>query len=273
MARTESGGTRALAVRLSWAVAALMTLQAGAGLVFPAVYRDVTWIRTAWFGTDVVTLLVGVPLLVAGLVLAARGSVRGELVWYAGLGYGVYNYAYYALGAQLNVLFPLLVALVVSAGWALILSLATADAPGIAAAFPARTPVRAVATYMGLTGLGLAVAWLAQWAAYVFGGTVPSIGEAPFRLVASMDLIFMVPAMSIGAFLVWRRRPWGFVLATMAIAQGAAYTLGLTIASGIGGLRGVPGSMEQVPVWGVWTLAGLAAALALLWRAGRTKTA
>jgi hypothetical protein len=253
-------------VRLSWVVVALMALQSGAGLLFQDIYRDVVWIKAAWFGNDIVTLLVAVPLLATGLVLAGRGSVRGQLLAYAGLGYAVYNYGYYALGAQLNPLFPLFVLVFVVAMWTLALALADADVPGIAAAFAPKTPVRSVAGYMAFTGVGLAIAWIAQWAAYIFGGTVPSIGEGPFRLVAAMDLSLMVPIFTVGAVLLWRRCDWGFVLAAIAIIQGAAYTLVLTVSSYVGGTRGVVGAMEQVPVWAVWTAAGVAAAVALLCR-------
>jgi len=262
-------GTRALAIRLSWGLAALMLLQSGVGIVHPAVYRDVAWIRTAWLGCDIVTLCAGLPLLVGGLLAMRRGSRRGELLWLAGLGYGVYNYAYFALGASLGVLFPVFVLACVGCAWTLGLGLASLDVDEAAGDFPSKTPARVVASYTALTGAGLLVAWLAQWAAYVFGGTVPSIGEGPFRLVAAMDLGFMVPAMLVGAVLLWRRRAWGFVLGAIAITQGAAYTAGLAAASVIGGIRGVAGAMEQAPVWGIWTLAGAAAAAALLWRVRR----
>jgi hypothetical protein len=243
-----------------------MTLQSAIGILLPGVYRDAAWIRAAWLGSDIVTLLVVVPLLVGGLLTSRRGSIVGELSWYAGLGYGLYNYAYYMLGAQLGALFPLFVAAFVGSAWALIVSLTTADVSRIARRFGSRTLARTVASYMGLTGIGLAVAWLGQWAASVFGGMVPSIGEAPFRLVASLDLSIIVPAMLVGAVLLWRRRPWGFVLAVVATVEGAAYTLGLTLSSVVGGVRGVPGSMAQAPVWAIWTLFGIAAALLLLWR-------
>ena len=48
------------------------------------------------------------------------------------LGYGVYNYAYYLLGASLNVFFPLYVAAVVLAGITLILALSQLGVPGVA---------------------------------------------------------------------------------------------------------------------------------------------
>lgn len=266
MGRNQALSTRKLAIRLSWALAALMTVQAGIGLVHPAVYKDLAWIKAAWFGCDVVTLLGGVPLIVGGLFAMRRGSQRGELLWLGGLGYGVYNYSYFALGAHLNVLFPLFVTLFVGSAWTLILALSSADVAAMPAQFGARTPVRTVAGYMAFTGIGLLVPWLAQWGAYVFADVVPSIGEAPFRLVAAMDLSFMAPTMLIGAVLLWRRSAWGYVIAAIVITQGATYTAGLTVASIVGGLRGVAGSMEQAPVWGIWTLVGAASTAALLWR-------
>jgi uncharacterized protein (DUF983 family) len=66
---------------LSAALAALMVVQSVLGRVFPGQYRDVEWIRTTWFGNDWITLVVGAPLLVASLLLARRGSIRGLLLW------------------------------------------------------------------------------------------------------------------------------------------------------------------------------------------------
>jgi len=268
MAR-DSISSRRIATGLSWAIVAGMALQAVTGIAAPSVYRDAAWIKAAWFGNDIVTLLVGMPMLAGGLLLARRGSVRGELLWFAGLGYGTYNYAYYMYGAHIGLLFPAFVALFVACVWALALSVSAADVPALAARFGPKTPVRLVAGYAALTGVGLMVAWLAQWGAYVFAGTVPSIGEAPFRLVAAMDLSYMVPPMLVGAVLLWRRRAWGYLISTIAITQGSAYTAVLTVASVVGGLRGIEGSMAQVPIWGAWTLVGAAAAAALLLNVGR----
>ena len=51
---------------LSFALAALMGVLSILGLLFQELYRDVDWIRLVWFGNDWVTLLVAVPLLIAG---------------------------------------------------------------------------------------------------------------------------------------------------------------------------------------------------------------
>src|SRR5688572_19998748 len=101
--------------RLSVVLLVVMSTQATMGLLFPAVYRDAEWIRATWFGNDLVTLTLAVPLLLMGLVGATRGSVRGLLLWLGMIGYALYNYAFYLFGAALNAFFPLYVAALVLA--------------------------------------------------------------------------------------------------------------------------------------------------------------
>jgi len=250
--------------RLSWALVPLMALASLAGLLWEGLYRDAEWVKAAWFGNDLVTLFVAVPALAVSLVLARRGSLRGELVWYAMLGYAVYNYAYYLFGARMNELFLLYVTLFVLPIVGLMLGLGGLDAQRVAARFGPRTPVRAVSAYMAFTGAGLAAAWTAQWAQWVFAGIEPSIGEEPFTLIAALDLALMVPFFALGAVLLWRRRPWGYVLGAIMNLKGATYTLVLTAGSAAGAVRGVEGAAAQVPVWTAWTAVGLAATIALL---------
>lgn len=259
--------------RLAWLTSVglclLMTAQALAGLLAPAVYRDPEWVRAAWFGNDLVTLCVAVPILLWSLIAVRGGSRRAELVWYAMLGYAVYNAGYYLFGASLNVLFPLLVVLFVLPIVGLVLALGSADVGSVAASFAPSAPVRLVAGYMLLTGIGLSVAWLAQWAAYVLGGTVPPIGVDAFALVAAMDLSFVVPWFLIGAVLLLRRRPWGFVIAPIMLIKGATYTLVLTAGSSVAASRGIEGTGEQIPIWAAWTVVGALVAWALLRSANR----
>ena len=255
---------RTVAVRLSAGLVMLMAGQAAIGLVVPSVYRDTGWVTAAWYGNDLVTLVAVSPILAWSLWAARRGSLRGELVWYAMLGYAVYNYAYYMFGTSLNTMFPLYVVLFVLPLLVLVLALGTLDAGTVAGRFAESAARRWIAGYMLLTGIGLTIAWIAQWAAYVFAGTVPSIGVDAFQLVAAMDLTFMVPWFLIGGVLLLRRSAWGYVVSPIIILQGAAYTLVLTATSVVAASRGIAGTAEQVPIWAAWTVVGALAALGLL---------
>src|SRR5215212_2410531 len=153
---------------LSTALAVLMAMQSVFGRLFPGQYRDVEWIRLTWFGNDWVTLAVAVPLLVASLLLARRGSIRGLLLWLGMLGYGAYNYAYYMLGAALNAFFPLYVAAFSVSVATLILALPRIEVADVASSFRPKTPVRVVGGYLVFVASGLFLVWMATWAAYVF---------------------------------------------------------------------------------------------------------
>lgn len=249
---------------LSVLVLVLMLIQSAVGVLVPEVYRDTGWVTAAWYGNDLVTLVVVAPLLAWSLYAAARGSLPAALIWYAMLGYAVYNYTYYLFGAALNAFFPVYAVLFVLPIFSLILGLGQVDPRAIAARFAPATPNRWIAAYMLFTGIGLAFAWTAQWAAYVFGGTVPSIGVEPFRLVAAMDLTFMVPWFVVGAVLLVRRAAWGYIVAPIIIVKGAAYTLVLTTTSAVAAVRGIEGSFEQIPIWAAWTVLGMLAAWGLL---------
>jgi len=254
-----------VAWRLSAGIAALMLLQGVVGFVYPGLYRDVDWVTAAWYGNDLVTTLVAVPLMVWSLVAVRRGSRRAELVWYSMLGYCVYNYAYYLFGAQLNWFFPLYVILFAGPVIILILALGRVNAGQIAGEFSGKTPVKWIGGYMLFTGSGLSVAWIAQWLNFMLTGAVPDVGEEGFRLIASLDLSFMVPWFVLGAIFLLKRRPWGYLIATIITLKGATYTLVLTVTSTVAAMRGIGGTLEQIPVWALWTLAGGLAVWGLLW--------
>lgn len=245
---------------LSMLVAVLMGAQAVLGMAFPAAYRDVEWIRATWFGNDRVTLLVAVPLLVAALVLARRGSVRGTLLWLGLLGYTGYNYAFYLFGAALNAFFPLYAALVVMSVAALVLALSRLEVDALAV----RGPARAVGGYLAVVGIGLAAVWLVTWAGYAFTGRPTPVEPEVWRLVAALDLTVMSTALTIGGVLLWRRRPWGRVVAVLASVQAALYLLVLSVNSLVAIGRGDAAAPGELPLWGPLAVATAGAAALLV---------
>lgn len=258
------------ASRLSVLVAVLMAAQALGGMVAPGLYRDDAFALNAWRLNDPVTLLLALPTLVLSFNAARRGSLRGTLVWLGALQFALYNYAFYLFGAAINVFFPLYVALFTLSGFALIFGLADLDIGRISEAFLPRRSDRLVAGYLAFWALVLAVAWIAQWAFFVFADQVPEIGEEPFRLIAALDLAFVVAPVGLASAWVWRRQPWGRVIAVMMLVKGVLYSALLSAASlplfgtGWGG----------DPLLGLWLvlLAGAMASLVALLSATKTRS-
>lgn len=234
---------------LSFTLAAMMVVQSGLGLLASGEYRDVAWITAAWWGNDLVTLLVAVPLLMVGLILSARNSVRGRLLWAGMLAYAVYNYAYYLLGAALNTFFAVYVACVLLSSVALVLVLAGLDAGVVAARFRDRTPARVIGGYFVFVAAGLSAIWLGTWAAFAFAGRPTPVETEAFKLVAALDLTMMVPALGLGGWLLFRRRAWGYVISSTGGVQATLYLLVLSVNSVVAMQRGLAGGAE-LPIWG-----------------------
>jgi hypothetical protein len=239
--------------KLTLTLAALMIAQSLTGLIAPAHYRDVEWIKATWFGNDGLTLIVAVPLLLMSRVAAERGSARAFLLWAGAVGYAVYNYAFYLLGAALNAFFPLYVACVVLAAFMLILTLGKVKAEAMMLSSRPAAPLRIIAGSFILIGLGLGAVWTAMWAAHVFAGRPTPVDPEAFRLVAALDLSMMVPALLSGGVLLWRRRPWGVVLAAIAGVQGFLYLGVLSINSLIAIQRGLAEWPGELVIWGPLT--------------------
>jgi hypothetical protein len=256
---------------LSTAVAVLMGSQSVAGLALPGQYRDVGWVRGTWYGNDWVTLVVALPLLVVALAFARRGSVRGQLLWLGMLGYSTYNYAFYLLGTALNVFFPLYAILLVLSVVGLMLGLSGIGVSAVAAGFAVRTPVRIVGGCLAGIGVGLAGVWLAMWALYTFAGRPTPIEPEAFRLVAALDLTVMVPALTTGGVLLWRRAAWGFVLSTVAGVQGSLYLIVLAVNSWISIRRDLAEPPGELPIWGPLGLITAAVTAVLLTSAGAAR--
>ncbi len=258
-------GTLDLALKLAGTLAGAMLLQAGAGLMAPGHYRDTGYVAETWLGNDLVTLLLAIPTVLTGIGLERVGSVRGRLLWLGGLGYGLYNYAFYLLGAALNALFPLYVAAVVIAGVGLILGLVATDARTVAASFRSDAPTRWVGGYLMFVALGLTAVWMVMWAAHLFfGASAPADDPAAFRLVAGLDLTLMVPALLCGGYLLWRARPWGAVIASVAAVQATLYLTVLTLNAGLFLRRGLAEPPGELPVWGTLAVFTGAATIWLL---------
>jgi hypothetical protein len=234
------------------------------GLLWPTAYHDPEWIKATWFGNDWITLLVAAPLLCASGRAAASGSLRAELVWLGSVGYAVYNYAFYLFGAALNMFFPLYVITLAAAIVTLASGLAQIDPVDIERRIPGRIPLRLLGGYLIFVGSGLSLVWLAMWAAYVFADKPTPVEPQAFKIVAALDLLWLVPSLLAGGALLWKRRPWGFVIAPAAAVQGALYLLVLTVNSTIAIRRGLAAFPGELPIWlPLMVLTSLAALLLL----------
>ena len=252
---------------LSEVVLLLMVVQAVLGLAVSGLYPEQTWAVAAFRGNDLVTLLVAAPVLaVAMLASRRRDSSASVLVWLGMLHYGVYNYAYYSFGAAFSGVFLLHVAALVASIGGLLMLGTSIDAGRAARGVAGGTRGRGVAVFTTFVGVALVAAWGGLSLRFAVTGTLPANVMPPsaVHLVYAIDLSLLAPVFVVAGVLLWRREPWGAVLAVAINASGAVYLAVLWAVGGFQANAGIPGTTWLSPVAIGSVLACLAATLALL---------
>lgn len=174
-------------------------------------------------GTALVMAVAAVPVMVASMVLARRGSHRAVPVWAGSLAYLVYNAVMLLFGTPFNAAFLLYVATLSLALWSLVALLVSVDVtrlwPDGAVSRPTRRAI-AVLTWV-VVGLN-ALAWLA--------GIVPGMrdSQAPAFLDGTglttlptyvQDLAVWLPLLAVGAWWLWRGAAWGLMVVSAGLVM------------------------------------------------------
>jgi hypothetical protein len=253
---------------LSRIVALLVAVACVAGLAAPRLYRDAPLIRDGWIANDAVTLFLALPVLVVASRRAAAGSLRAYLVWIGALHYVLYDYCFYVFGASLNALLLVYVAIVALASWSLVLGIAELDPRAVAATLR-DPPARRVAAWMLFMAVGLGGTWIAQWLVALLR-TEPAqrfdLTPEFVRVVAGIDLTLMVSVLVPGAAWLWRRRPWGLVVAGALTVSGALYNVVLAAGTLVQIRAGLAGAWWLLALWSVLCAGCVVSAAALLRR-------
>jgi hypothetical protein len=176
-------------------------------------YRyDSVFAAATFRGTDVITLALGVPFLVASLILYRRGSARGALLLTAAVTYFLYVYATYSLDVAFNELFLVYVAAFAASLFILVTLIRSVDLAAVSAGAVERLPRRGPAAFMFATAAVALVVWLIPVIAALRAGTVPEQTENSSTAVTyALDLAVVVPAALACGGLILRRDALGYV--------------------------------------------------------------
>ncbi|MDD1719581.1 MAG: hypothetical protein LUQ25_05950 [Methanoregulaceae archaeon] len=240
------------AVALSILTAAMAAVQSAGGILVPGIYRDNLWVVGTWHGTDLVTLMIAVPILLVGIYYARQGSCRGWLLWIGMLYYVLYNNMYYLFGTAFNrfiIVYELL--LVLSAG-ALLSALVAIDAGRIAAHLRPGGWTKWIAGWMFVLAAILLANALSEYIAFLRDGQVPQIiADTGLQtdLVAICDMTLWVPLLLLGGVWLLRSRPWGYIVSPLILVSAGVYFIGLVAATWFQDIAGIPGAMTFMPLW------------------------
>jgi hypothetical protein len=165
-------------------------------------------------GTDAVTLILGIPLLVYALILYRRGSYRGRLLLTAVFTFFLYVYANLAFSVAFNSLYLVYVALFSACLFAFVLSFTAIDRAPLVARVQPGMPYRELANFMFVAGGTTMVVWLSDvLSALVTGQPAKHLDSYTTLVTYVLDLGIITPACIMAGALLLRRAPLGIVLA------------------------------------------------------------
>lgn len=169
---------------------------------------------------DVVTLFLGIPLLLFSLYLARKGLLKGRLLLTGTLGYFLYTYVSYSFLSMYNSFFLIYVFLMSASLFAFILAMMSFDIPTLPQYFNEKLPVTFIGSFLLVVSFVFSIMWLGKIVPSIMKDT-PPVGLEHYTtlVIQAMDLGFVIPASILAGIWLMKRRPLGFLLASVMIIK------------------------------------------------------
>lgn len=214
-------------------------------------------------GTALVLLVVTLPVLLVSMALVRRGVPLAVIGWLGALGSVVYQSVLFLVATPFNAFFFLYVAMLSLSIWSLVTLVAQMPIVRLTEAIGARAPVRLVAGYLLLNAAMFLGLWLQATVPAVLSADPPAFLEGTGMTtgpVQILDLGFTLPLMVLGAVLLLRRRPWGYVLTGALLVMLVIETTSIGVDQWFGHAADPASSVASdamTPVFAVLTALGL----------------
>ena len=192
---------------VSVAIAVLMSLASTAGIVYREVFYPIDELAVGFVATDVLNIVVGLPILLVSIWLTRRGHLVGLLCWPGALLYVLYIHTSY-LALPLRVLLIPHILLIALSAYSVIAVIVNINGDAVRKRISEAVPVKT--TGYILTSIAILVI-----AYQIMSIATSLINKAPpdrMELVQWIDdLVIGSPAILGGGYLLLRRKALGYV--------------------------------------------------------------
>lgn len=222
------------------------------GIFIEDLYRDNLLVRSAWYGNDLITIILAVPIFIVSIMLYKKKEQYGILLLLSMLFYSFYNYAFYLFGAALNDMYLVYAAIFTLSIFTILMIVRKINVEEIAEKFRGNIPNKIIGGYMLLIAIFLGVFHITLSLSYVFSGEVPQIiinTAHPTNVIAALDLSMVIPIALIGAVKLYKKEAWGYALAVIWNFKGFVYMAALSSATVVSYMNGATKSLFELFLW------------------------
>ncbi|MFS1518909.1 hypothetical protein V1503_20965 [Bacillus sp. SCS-151] len=179
---------------------------------------------------DLVTIVVGIPLLIISLYMSRKGLIKGDILLTGTLGYFLYTYTSYSFLSMYNPFFLIYVLLMSAAFFAFTLAMTSFDLKKLSSSvFDNRFPTKFVGGFLLFIGVTVGLMWLGRIVPALIDNSIP-IGLEHYNtlVIQALDLGFLVPISILSGYLVLRKNSFGYLLASIVIVKGITMLTAIT---------------------------------------------
>lgn len=180
-------------------------------------YRnDSVSVASQGIAQDIVTIILGLPLLIASLYFSRKGLLKGRLLLSGTLGYFLYTYTSYSFLWMYNSLFLIYVILMSTSFFAFLLTMMSFDIENLPHYFNEKLPVKFLGGFFIFVGISIGLMWIGRIVPPLLDHSIPPSLEHYTTLpIQALDLGFMVPVAILTGILIIKKRPLGYLLSSV----------------------------------------------------------
>lgn len=222
------------------------------GVFIEDLYRDNLLVRSAWYGNDLITIILAVPIFIIAIMLYKKKEQYGILLLLAMLFYSLYSYAFYLFGAVLNDMYLIYTGIFTLSIYAIVMIIRRINVKEIAEKFRGNIPNKIIATYMFIIAIFLGVFHVTSLLNFVYTKEVPQIiinTAHPTNIIAALDLSMVIPIALIGAIKLYKKEAWGYVLAVVWNFKSFIYMAALSSVTVVSYMNGATKSLTELFLW------------------------
>lgn len=204
---------------------------------------------------DVITVLLGIPLLMISLYLSCKGLLKGRLLLAGTLGYFLYTYISYVFLWMYNSFFLVYIIIMSASFFAFTLTIMSFDIENLGSYFHKKLPVKFIGGFQIFFSIAIGMLWLGRIVPPLMNDTFPvGLEHYTTLVIQGLDLGFIVPLAFLSGVLIIKRKPFGYLLSSVIIMKGI--TMGTAITAMIIGMAyaGVSISLVEIIMFPAITL-------------------
>lgn len=207
---------------------------------------------------DAVTMILGVPLLIISLYLSRKGLLKGKLLLAGTLGYFLYTYASYSFLLMYNPLFLIYVMIMSASFFAFTMAIMSFDLENLGSYFSPELPVKFIGSFLIFMAAVVGLMWTGMIIPPLINDTVPlELEHYTTLVIQALDLGFVVPTAILSGVLLIRRKPFGYLLASVIIIKEITLLTAITAMVTRMTLAGVKVSLVEMTIFPLFNLVAI----------------